>query len=87
MGFDADDADDAVAMELELLNGVGDDAGGIGGKGGANGQMNASKFKVRIFLNMDEEDDGSLGVDPVELFERTDENLPFYIDVSNQNNL
>lgn len=71
-------------MELDLLNnGGGAEADGGVGRGGRHGQTaSSSKFKVRIFLNMDEEDDGSLGIDPGELFERTEENLPFYIDVS-----
>lgn len=70
-------------MELDLLNnGGGADADGGAGSGGRPGQTaSSSKFKVRIFLNMDEEDDGSLGIDPGELFERTEENLPFYIDL------
>lgn len=89
LGFDAEDADgDAVALELELLNNGGnpDELGpmtnGNPGQSGLN--MTSQKFKVRIFLNMDEDDDGKLGISPSELFIRVDESLPFYIDVSTQ---
>ena len=89
LGFDAEDADgDAVALELELLNNGGNTgelahmSNGNPGPAGLN--MTSQKFKVRIFLNMDEDDDGKLGMAPSDLFIRVDETLPFFIDVSSK---
>lgn len=87
LGFDAEDADgDAVAMELELLNNGGNPDQLAPMSNGKLAQqpinMSSQKFKVRVFINMDEDDDGKLGISPSDLFLRVDESLPFYIDVS-----
>ena len=74
------DADDAVAMELDLLN-----------NGQANAQNGTSKagtsklMKVRIFINMDEDDTGNQNkekINPKDIFKRDDPKLSFYVDVS-----
>ena len=75
-------------MELDILNnGGGINADGGNGKDGNSGQAATSqKFRIRIFINMDEDDDKSIGFsNPSDLFERTDDSLPFYIDVSKEN--
>lgn len=37
---------------------------------------------MRVFINMDEDDDGSKGINPNDIFERENTNIPFYVDVS-----
>ena len=37
---------------------------------------------MRVFVNMDEDDDGSKGINPNDIFKRENEKLPFFIDVS-----
>ena len=82
LGFDADDAEDAVAMEMELLNnGQAPTAAANGGKGNGKGNK-TDKFSVRVFINMDEDDDGSKGIKPNDIFERENTNIPYYVDVS-----
>ena len=77
-----------MALELELLNNGGN-AGELahmsnGNPGPAGLNITSQKFKVRVFLNMDEDDDGKLGMPPSDLFVRVDETLPFFIDVSSK---
>jgi len=82
MGLDADEGDeDAAAMEMELLN-EGHAAGALAGQ--ANGNSQASKkdtVKVRVFVNMDEDDDASPAINPNDTFKRENEKLPFFIDL------
>ena len=51
--------------------------------GGANAALlKSDKFKVRVFINMDEDDDGAKGIKPNDLFQREDPKLPHFADVS-----
>ena len=53
--------------------------------GGLGGEQKAkdSKIKIKVFINMDEDDDNKHGLDLNDLFKREDTTMPFYVDVSN----
>ena len=72
IAFEDDEIDDLDELEKEMF--------------GANGQdskLAPKLIKVRVFINMDEddEDDECKGVDLDQLFLKKDKDLPFYIDV------
>ena len=67
-------------MELDFLNNA--EATGGMDNGGAGATRKTDKFQVRVFINMDEDDDGSLDVKPNDMFQRENQDLPFYVDVS-----
>ena len=52
--------------------------------GGLGGEQKAkdSKIKIKVFINMDEDDDNKHGLDLNDLFKREDTTMPFYVDVS-----
>ena len=52
--------------------------------GGLGGEQKAkdSKIKIKVFINMDEDDDNKHGLDLNDLFKREDTAMPFYVDVS-----
>lgn len=51
--------------------------------GGLGGEQKAkdSKIKIKVFINMDEDDDNKHGLDLNDLFKREDTALPFYVDI------
>ena len=67
-------------MEMDLLNNGEASTGQNTGKNG--GKSKGNTLKVRVFINMDEDDDGSKGIKPNDIFERENTNIPFYVDVS-----
>ena len=73
IAFEDEENDDLDEMEKELMAATGEDS-----------NLAPKLIKVRVFINMDEddEDDESKGVDLGTLFLREDEDLPFYTDVS-----
>jgi hypothetical protein len=72
MGIDDDNqVDELTAMEMEMMKGnIDSDA------------IQDTKIKIRVFINMDEDDDNELGIDLNNLFQRNDQDKPFYVDVS-----
>lgn len=61
-------------MEMDLLNAD----GGVGD--GSKGKKSA-KFQIRVFINMDEDDDGKKGIKPNDMFKRENLAIPFYVDL------
>lgn len=51
--------------------------------GGLGGEQKAkdSKIKIKVFINMDEDDDNKHGLDLNDLFKREDTAMPFYVDI------
>jgi len=51
--------------------------------GGLGGEQKAkdSKIKIKVFINMDEDDDNKHGLDLNDLFKREDTTMPFYVDI------
>lgn len=66
-------------MEMEMLN---NGAAATGQNTGGMGSKKADQIKVRVFINMDEDDDGKKGIKPNDIFKRENLNIPFYVDVS-----
>lgn len=65
--------DELTAMEREIA------------QGNVEGETQQdAKIKIRVFINMDEDDDNALNINLNDLFERTDLEKPFFVDVSKQ---
>ena len=72
IGDAMDDGNDGMtALEKEMM-GIED-----------NGPQNDTAFKIRVFINMDEDDDGDKGINLHSLFKLQQNDMPYHIDVSN----
>ena len=71
MGLEEDQVDELTAMELEMLQ------GNVAGEAPID-----TKIKIRVFINMDEDDNNQKNIDLNHIFKRTDLEKPFYVDVS-----
>ena len=67
--------DDALEMEMQMQN---QDATGLNQKAG---------IKIRVFINMDEDDPNERHIDLKRLFKLKPDDLPQHVDVSNQADL
>lgn len=67
-----EEEDDVTAMEMDLMNN-----GDFG-----TSDSNKNKLKIRLFINMDDNDKGNQKINVDDIFKRKDKDFPFYIDVS-----
>lgn len=63
--------DELTAMEMDMLE------GNVAGEAAKD-----TKIKVRMYINMDEDDNNEKGVNINDQFKRSDMDKPFFVDVS-----
>ena len=72
MGLEEDNQmDELTAMEMDMLE------GNVAGEAAQD-----AKIKIRVFINLDEDDKNDKEINLNEMFNRTDLKMPFFVDVS-----
>jgi hypothetical protein len=72
MGLEEDNQmDELTAMEMDMLEG-----------NAAGEAAQDTKIKIRVFINMDEDDKNEKEINLNDMFNRTDLKMPFFVDVS-----
>jgi hypothetical protein len=75
MGLEEDNQmDELTAMEMDMLE------GNVTGEAAQD-----TKIKIRVFINMDEDDKNDKEINLNDMFTRTDLKMPFFVDVSQPN--
>ena len=72
MGLEEDNQmDELTAMEMDMLE------GNVAGEAAQD-----SNIKIRVFINLDEDDKNDKKINLNDMFSRTDLKMPFFVDVS-----